>query len=350
MNHFLIGNYTRGDEAALFHGNFDSETGTVTITGSTAVCSRPSFLAMHPNRSRVYVVSESASGTDGGGSVHAYAFDPDTRELTALNHRSTGGPGPCHVTVDATGRYAISANYGGGSVSVHPIAQDGSLGDRTDFHQHEGGSNVNPKRQSSPHAHSVNIDPENRFVYCADLGLDQILAYELDPVQGTLTCRHEIPLSPGAGPRHFTFHPIIPVAYAINELASTITVLTRNPADGSLTAIQEISTLPEGYEGRTSTADIHLTPDGRFLYGSNRGHNSLAIYAVDKNRGTLNSIGWAPVPAVPRNFTLDPSAQFVLSGGQDTDTVAAYRIGGDGNLEQTSEADGVSSPVCLCWT
>jgi 6-phosphogluconolactonase len=338
-----LGNYTRGD-AAIYHGEVDTTSGALRILGKTPCEDCPSYLALHPSGRYLYAVNE-VNTFDGGGAVSAFSIDPASGGLTFLNLQPTVGS-PCHNTVDASGRYVLSANYGGGSICMHPILGDGSLGAMTDFKRHEG-SSANPQRQESPHPHSFNIDPANRFAFCADLGLDKILVYELDLEGGKLQEHGSTDVTPGAGPRHFAFHPNRSFGYVINEMGNTVTTFAYDEAAGALSQIQEISTIPDDYGEQTYTADIHVTLDGRFLYGSNRGHDSIALFAIGQD-GRLTPLGHQAVPATPRNFALDPSGRFLYSGGQNTDTIPVFRIDqASGRLQATGDETAAPTPVCL---
>ena len=346
--HIYIGNYTKGADAAVYRGEIDTASGALSILGHTKCEDAPSYLALHPTGKYVYVVSETNSH-DGGGALSAFAVEAGSGELTFLNLQPTVGS-PCHNVVDATGRYSLVANYGGGNIAMHPIAADGSLGEMSDFVQHEG-SSVNPERQQEPHAHSINIDASNRFAFCADLGLDKILIYELDLEAGKLKPHGDVSVTPGAGPRHFAMHPGLPKAYVINEISNTITAFDWDVTAGTLSEIQEISTIPADFSDTTSTADIHITPDGRFLYGSNRGHDSIAIYSVDaaggRDSGQLTALGHQQVPGNPRNFTLSEDGAFLYSGGSNDGEIAIFRIGSDGLLTSAGPVVETPSPVCL---
>lgn len=339
-----IGNYTKGDDAAVYHGEVDADTGDVRLLGKTACEDAPSYLSLHPNGRFLYVVSE-VNTHDGGGAVSAFAVDPDSGDLSFLNLQPTVGS-PCHNTVDASGGYVLSANYGGGSVVVHPINDDGSLGEMSDFRQHEG-SSVNPKRQQGPHAHSINVDPSNRYAFCADLGLDQVIVYDLDLANGKLTDHGAADITPGAGPRHFCVHPSRRTAYVINEISNTIAAFDWDENAGELAQIQEISTIPADFDGTTHTADIHISSDGKHLYGSNRGHDSIAIYHIDASSGQLSLLGLQSVPANPRNFALSPDGAFLYSGGGADNVIPVFRRGTDGLLQGTDCRVDTPSPVCL---
>ncbi len=338
-----IGNYTKGADAAIYHAEVDPASGALRQLGKTKCEDAPSYLSLHPSGKYLYAVSE-VNTHDGGGAVSAFAIDADSGDLTFLNLQPTGGS-PCHNTVDSSGRFVLSANYGGGSVAVHPIADDGSLGQMSDFRQHEG-SSLNPQRQEGPHAHSINVDPGNRFAFCADLGLDQVIVYGLDLDAGKLQDHSVVSVTAGAGPRHFAIHPRRQQAYVINEISNTITAFDWDETAGTLTQIQELSTIPGDCSDTTHTADIHITPDGRHLYGSNRGHDSIAMYSID-GAGQLTGLGHQPVPGNPRNFVLSPDGAFLYSGGANDNTIPVFHIGDDGLLTATGNSLETPSPVCL---
>ena len=289
-------------------------------------------------------------GEEESGAISAFAINEEDSSLTFLNQELTGGAAPCHLGIDKTGRYVLSANYSGGSVAVHPIRKDGALGKRSDFIQHTG-SSVNPNRQQEPHAHSFTIDATNQRAYACDLGTDRILIYQLALEQGKL-----LPNTPaygetakGAGPRHMAFHPTANAAYVINELDSTITVFDYNVQNGALTSVQTISTLPDDFNGQSHCADIHVHPSGKFVYGSNRGHDSIAIFTVEQSTGVLRATGHEPTGGqVPRNFAIDPSGSFLLTANQNSDNVVVFRINlATGQLTPTGYELPVPTPVCL---
>jgi 6-phosphogluconolactonase len=311
----------------------------------------PSFLAIHPNHHFLYAVSEVPS-VDGkpGGAVSGFALDPKTGSLTPLNSSSTKGAGPCHLTVDRTGKDVLAANYSGGSVCVLPLTPDGKLGPATTFIQFQG-SSVNPERQKEPHAHSVNLDAANRFAFVADLGTDKVMVYRFDPDKGTLTPNEPAAYNgtPGAGPRHFAFHPDGKHAYVINELASTITALEYDAAKGLLKALKSVSTLPEGWKGNSTTAEVQVHPSGKFVYGSNRGQDSIAVFTVDPKTGDLTPAGHASQGIkVPRNFGIDPSGKYLIAANQNGNSLVVFRIDqSTGALTPTGSTVEVPSPVCV---
>jgi 6-phosphogluconolactonase len=346
-----VGTYTDGKGRGIYLLEMDPATGTLTPRGLAAEATNPSFLAVHPSRKFLYAVSEvGESGGRKGGAVRAFALDAKTGALTPLNQQSSGGSGPCYVTVDREGRNVLAANYGGGSVAVLPIGEDGRLGAASAFVQHRG-SGTNPRRQEGPHAHSINLDPANRFAVAADLGLDKLLVHRFDASKGTLTPNDPpaTSVAPGAGPRHFAFHPDGRHAYVINEMACTVTAFDYNPERGVLTELQTVSTLPEGVKPGYSTAEVQVHPSGKFVYGSNRGHDSIAIFAVDPSSGRLTPVGHQPTQGkTPRNFAIDPSGSFLLAENQDSGTIVVFRIDPQtGRLSPTGQTVEVPAPVCV---
>ena len=278
----------------------------------------------------------------------AFAIGADGK-LTPLNQQPSRGSAPCHLVVDRAGKTLLLANYGGGSVAAFPIGPDGRLGESTAFVQHSG-SSTNPQRQKEPHAHSINLDAANRFAVAADLGLDKVLVYRFDAAKGTLS-PNEPPstsVKAGSGPRHFAFHPNGRNAYVINEIASTVTAFQYDAAQGVLKEVQTLSTLPKGYTGDTSTAEVQVHPSGKFLYGSNRGHDSIAVFAIEAN-GTLRYIENTPTGgSTPRNFGISPDGKYLLAANQKSDNVVVFRIDPkSGRLTSTGNTLEVPSPVCV---
>ncbi|HEX5499736.1 MAG TPA: lactonase family protein, partial [Thermomicrobiales bacterium] len=284
-----FGTYTTGKSKSkgIYRCEFDAATGKLGAPALAAETKNPSFVAIHPNQRFLYAVGEiSDFAGKKSGAVDAFALDLRSGELKALNQKPSGGAGPCHLTVDRRGHSVLVANYGGGSAAVLRIAEDGRLGETTAFVQHSG-KGSDPARQAGPHAHSINLDAANRFAVVADLGLDRVFVYRFDADKGTLT-KNEPPsvaVTPRSGPRHFAFHPDGRHAYVINELANTVTAMTYEADKGVLKTIQTVSTLPEGYKKLTWTAEVQVHPSGKFLYGSNRGHNSIAIFTIDDKSG-----------------------------------------------------------------
>jgi 6-phosphogluconolactonase len=326
-------------------------TGELTFTGQTADLQNPSYVTLHPSGRYLYAVSEvDKSGDQQGGTVSAFKIDPDTGGLTLINQQLSHGSAPCHVSVDATGHLLTVANYSSGTVAALPVRDNGSLGEATSVEQHVG-SSVNPQRQKEPHAHSCTIDAANKFAFAADLGLDKVYVYKLDVLAGKLI-PNEVPFvrtHPGAGPRHFAFHPNNRYGYVINEIDSTITSFTYDADKGALNEIQSISTLPADFKGASSCADIHIAPSGKFLYGSNRGHDSIAIFAIDEATGKLTLVAHqSTLGKTPRNFALDPSGKFLVAANQDTSNAVVFNVDQQtGRLTPSGHEIQVPFPVCV---
>jgi len=347
-----IGTYTGGSKSeGIYLLNLDLATGALTKAGATGGVDNPSFLAIHPSRKFLYAVCEvSEVGGKKGGGVSALAIEAKSGGLTLLNQQSSVGSGPCHLVVDKTGKNALVANYGGGSCCVLPIGNDGMLGEASSVRQHKGTS-VDKGRQESPHAHSINLDPANHFAFCADLGLDQVLVYRFDADKHTLTPNDPpfAAVAPGSGPRHFAFHPGGKYAYVINEMKLTVTAFAYDASKGVLTTLQTISTVPEGIKtDGFSTAEVQVHPSGKFLYGSNRGHDSIAMFSIDQATGKLTALGQQPTGGkTPRNFGIDPSGAFLLAENQDSGTIVVLSIDPKtGKLAPTGHQIEVPMPVC----
>jgi 6-phosphogluconolactonase len=313
----------------------------------------PSFLAIHPAGTFLYAANEVRTFNDQpGGGVSGFAIDRKTGSLAALNQQSSRGNGAVHLVVDKAGRNVLVANYGGGSVAVLPLNADGTLKPASAFVQHTA-----PEPAAVPpvvpRAHSINLDPANRFAYVADLGLDQVRIYRFGSDAGSLVAADPpyAALQAGSGPRHFAFHPKGRFAYVINEKLMTVTAFSQDAERGALTAIQTISTLPPGQVVETgfSTAEVQVHPSGRFLYGSNRGHNSIALFTIDEATGRLTFVETSPVPGnMPRGFGIDPTGAYLLTAHQRSDSVAVFRIDrASGRLTATGHSVEVGSPVCV---
>lgn len=347
-----IGTYTNGDSQGIYLSELDTETGILAPPQLVAETENPSFLALTPTASYLYAVNETTDFKgEAAGSVSAYAVDSKSGKLTFLNQQSTKGGAPCHLVIDNAAKNVLVANYVGGNVVCLPIHSDGSLQSTSSVIQHHG-SSVNAGRQEAPHAHSINLDPQNRFAFAADLGLDKILVYRFDADLGTLTA-HEpfgIAVTPGAGPRHFAIHPNGQFAYVINEMQLTVDAFAYDSKAGVLASIQTISTVPENTSGdNLSTAEIQVHPSGKFLYGSNRGHNTIVAYRIDPQNGTLSYIeNQSTAGQTPRNFAIDPTGNYLLAENQTTNTIVVLRIDPEtGKLEPTGNSVKVPSPVCV---
>jgi 6-phosphogluconolactonase len=335
----------------IYRFPFDPRTGEAGSVELAAEAARPTFLAIHPNRPLLYAVN--AVGEFQGaktGAVSVFAMDAKTGELRLLNQQPSGGAGPCHVIVDRGDRNVLVANYGGGCVACLPIDTEGQLKPASCVIQHAG-SSVNPRRQEGPHAHSINLDAANRFAFTADLGLDKLFIYRFDASKGTLT-PHDPPsvsTAPGAGPRHFAFHPSGRFAYLINELDSTVIAFGYDAAAGVLREIQTISTLPRDFSGENYPAEVLVHPSGKFLYGSNRGHDSIVIYTIDEQTGRLTPGGYQPSGGKgPRNFNVDPSGVWMIAGNQNSNNILVLRVDTDrGTLTPTGQEFAAPSPICF---
>ena len=346
-----IGTYTRGRSEGIYVYRMKKSSGALEFVSVAKGINNPSFVAIDPQKRYLYAVSEVGGGANKpSGAVNAFSIDPATGGLIYLNQQSSRGNGPCHLSVDQTGRFVIVVNYGSGSVSVLPIHSDGKLGEATDFVQHQG-SSVNPRRQSGPHAHSVTLDRANRYAFVADLGMDKIMIYQIDLTQGKLKPNDEpwAKVKPGAGPRHFAFHPSDRYAYVINEIDSTLTAFTYDGAHGRLREIQTVPTLPEDFSDTSHCADVHVSPSGKFIYGSNRGHDSIVIFEIDEDTGKLTYAGHESTQGkTPRNFAIDPTGTFLLAANQDTDNIVTFQIDQQtGKLTSTGHITEVPTPVCL---
>jgi 6-phosphogluconolactonase len=342
-----IGTYTYRSSRGIYVARFDPSTGELSEPELAAATSNPSFLAIRPDGRSLYAVNEQEEfhGQKTGG-ITAFEIDPASGRLTQLDEKPSGGGAPCHVLVDRSGKLVFVANYDGGSVAVFKIERNGSLGERVALFQFSG-KGANPHRQEAPHAHCVTLTPDNRFAYMADLGRDRIAIYR---------CRShdlapEASVAPGAGPRHVAIHPNGKFAYVTNELGNTITAFDLDRETGALTEIQTIPTLPEGWHGVSTTAEIVVSPDGRFVYDSNRGHNSIAIFSIDASSGRLTPVGFEPTQGkTPRGFTIDPTGNFLIVANQDSDNIVVFRIDHrSGKLTPTGSSIKVSLPSSLVF-
>jgi 6-phosphogluconolactonase len=340
-----VGTYTRGDSKGIYAFRFDDSTGKLIAMGLAAATSNPSFLAVNPTGRFLYAANE-----ENAGSVTAFSITGG--KLKPLNTVSSRGAGPCHVALDKTGKWLFVANYNSGSVAAFPVHDDGTLGEASAFVQHSG-SSVNPQRQAGPHAHSVNVSPDNRFVLVADLGLDQILTYRIDAAKGLTPSEPLLTkVTPGSGPRHMAFSPDTRFAYSINEMLATVTVFQYDAAAGSLKEAQTISALPAGFSATNSSAEIAVHPSGKFLYASNRGHDSIAIFRIDAAKGTLTAAGHVSTQGkTPRNFAIDPSGKLLLAANQDSGNIVVFRIDQNtGGLTPAGVEAKVPSPVSIVFS
>ena len=344
-----VGTYTDGASEGIYRCRMDAASGALALDGVTPGVVNPSFLALDGSGRTLYAVNETVEYEgQPSGAVSAFAVDAGTGDLALLNRRASRGGAPCHVALDRAGRFALVANYVGGNAAVFPVGPDGSLGGAAAVVALEG-SGPNRERQEAPHAHMIQTDPAGRHALVADLGSDRLAVFAFDAATGALRPVSEAALRPGAGPRHFAFSPDGRRVYCLNELDSTLTAFDYDGATGALAATQTLSTLPAGYDGPDSAAHVVASPDGRTVYASNRGHDSLAVFAVDPATGALGLAQHEPTGGErPRNFALDPSGRFLLAANQDSGTVVTLAVEG-GRLRPTGHVLEVPSPVCLVF-
>jgi 6-phosphogluconolactonase len=351
---FYVGTYTSGKSEGIYYYSLNLTSGELKRIAVTKDVKDPSYLAIAPNRRRLYAVNEVEDfGGKKSGALSAFAVDQRTGQLRLLNQQPSLGGAPCYVDVDRKGRFVLVANYSGGNVAVLPIRRDGSLGEATDVKQDEG-SSVNVDRQQGPHAHCIVLDPTNRFAYTCDLGTDKIMSFRFDRQRGKLIANERpwVAVKPGAGPRHLTFHPSGKYAYLINEMHLTVSAFAVDRIRGNLIEMQTLPTLPREPTAADSGADIHISPDGRFLYCSNRGHDSIAAFGIDQRNGKLSFVAHQSTAGkTPRNFAIDPTGAFLLVANQNSDKIVSFRRDlKTGRLSATGHVADVPSPVCLKFT
>jgi 6-phosphogluconolactonase len=350
----FVGTYTsKTDSKGIYSFHFDSDTGQLTSIAVAATTQDPSFLTIAPNEKYLYAVNELGE-FDGkkSGAVTSYSLDPKLGKLSQLNQVPSGGADPCYVSFDGTGKYLLVANYSGGSVSTFPVASDGRIEPAAAFVQHSG-SGPNKERQEGPHAHFIASSADNRFVFVVDLGLDEVVVYHFDAAKGWLIPNHPpfAKLAPGAGPRHLAFHANRKFAYVLSEVNSTVTAFAYDGKNGSFSTLQTLSTIPKDFKARNDTAEIVVHPSGKFLYASNRGHDSIAEFTIDPARGTLTLAGDFPTQGKePRNFALDPKGKFLLAANQESNNIVVFRIDqSTGALTATGQISQVPAPVDIVF-
>jgi 6-phosphogluconolactonase len=345
-----VGTYTWGGGQGIYIFEMYRDNGALIARGPAPFVESPCFLVTDAKGKFLYAVNDVASfGGRRTGAVSTFSIRTGTGSLSLLNQQPSGGLGPCHLTVDRDGKNVLFANYAGGSVSVLPIAADGQLDPPTCTVQSYGRS-VHA-RQETPHAHCVAVDAANRFAIVADLGLDKLLVYRYDAQRGTLE-PHAPPferLPPGAGPRHIVFHPNGQMVYLVNELNSTVIVYMYNAGPGTFTALQTMQTIPEGYPGSNYPAEIVIHPSNRFVYASNRGHDSIAVYTVEPGTCRLHFVTAVPSEGKnPRHFAIDPSGRYMVVANQDGNSVVVFKIDVEtGCLRPTGQAIAISKPTCV---
>ena len=352
-----VGTYTASSSKGIYSFRFDPATGQLKAIGVAAELPNPSFLATDPQHRFLYAVTEMGPepGADDykkNGFVSSYSIDRKTGALTFLNKVDAGGGGSCHLVVDETGKTLFVANYGSGNVASFAIKADGSIGERTGFYQHSG-SSVDPARQTGPHAHAVVLSPDNRFLFVPDLGTDQVKIYRVDAQKGTFAPNDpaSAEVKAGYGPRHFAFGHGAKYAYALCEMGSSVAVFSYNPAKGSLTPVQTISNLPDDFKGEDNSAEIEVDRSGRFLYASNRGNDSITVFAIDPEKGTLTKVEVVPTQGkTPRNFALDPTGKYLIAANQDSSTMVVFSVDPkDGQLKPAGQPIDTPSPIAILF-
>jgi 6-phosphogluconolactonase len=351
-NYFVyVGTYTAQQSKGIYLYRLDVNTGKVDSLGLAAETNDPSFLAVHPNQKFLYAVNETGKfQNQSSGAVSAFAINRSTGKLTLLNQVASHGADPCYVSVDKTGKFVMVANYSGGSAAVFPVITGGKLGEAISVLQYRG-AGANPERQESPHAHWIDFSPDNRFTIVADLGLDQLDIYKFDSRKGSLIPNQPavVHLKPESGVRHFAFHPGGRFAYAVNEMGSSVTSFSYEPGRGTLHELQTISMLPKDFSGKNDAAEIQIHPNGKFLYASNRGHDSIAVFSIDPKRGTLTPVEYVPTQGkAPRYFTIDPTGSRLWVANQNSGNIVIFQINpANGRLTASGQRLEVASPVCL---
>ena len=345
-----LGAYAKGEDQGITLCKLDRKNGKLEKVKVFGGHRNPAFLEVHPSGKFLYAVNEiNDFKRKTAGALTAFSVDAKTGNLKQINQVSSRGGGACHLTIDARGKVLLVANYGGGNIASFRIGEDGALSEAVSFFQHEG-SSVDERRQKGPHAHSINFDPTNKRAYCADLGLDQVLVYKLNK-NGKLKT-NDPPFAktqPGGGPRHMNFHPSGKFAFVNLEMTSKITVFAHHGKTGALNEVQTVSTLPKDFAGNNSTAEIRVHPNGKFVYCSNRGHDSIVVFAIDEESGKLTLVESEPSGGkTPRNFCIDPSGAFLLAANQNTNNVVVFRIDGKtGSLTPTGSSIESPKPVCV---
>jgi 6-phosphogluconolactonase len=339
-----FGSHSSRPGAGFSLAHFDTDTGILTKPEFLLEAKEPAYFIIHPDGRLLYTCN---SGAPGG--VSAYAIEPHTGRLTLLNRVLAGGVDTSYLSLDRTAHYVLAANYDGGNIAVFALKTDGTIGDYTAFVQHTGRS-TNPQRQTHAYAHSIITDPSNRFVFVADLGVDKLFVYRFAEKNGSLTPNTPafVSIAPGSGPRHVKFHPNGRWVYLINEIASTVVAFNWDAANGTLAEFQTISTLPAGFTGTSACAELEVHPNGKFLYGSNRGHDSLAVFAIDAVTGRLTPVEHVPSGGkTPRNFAFDPTAHWIICTNHGSDNAVVFRVNENtGRLTRTGDPVSVPGPFC----
>jgi 6-phosphogluconolactonase len=349
----FVGTYTGPESKGIYAFRFDPASGKAVSLGLAGESTNPSFLAIDPKQRFLYAVNEVSDykGEKSGG-VSAFAIDRRTGKLTFLNEVASRGAGPCHISLDKTGKYVLVANYDSGSVAAFPVLADGRLGEASGFDQHSG-HGPNAERQEGPHAHEIQVTPDNRFAIVPDLGLDELVVYRIDAAKGTLAANDPpfAKVEPGAGPRHFVLHPNGKLVYTVNEMGGSIDAFSYDSRRGALEHIQTVSTLAKEFQGHNDSAEIQIGAGGNFLYASNRGPDTITVFAIDPAKGTLSLVEHTPTKGkTPRNFVIDPTGRYLLAANQESNNIVVFRVDPEnGRLTATGETIAVPSPVCIVF-
>lgn len=346
----FVSEFVAGEDGAIQAYHFDSESGTLTATERKVGISSPFFMALSPDHQFLYAIDAEKFGGPDDGKVAAFAIEDSKGKLRSLNRQSSRGTASCYLSLDSTGKTVLVANYSSGNVASLPVKADGSLGEAAAFFQHESTS-ADPKRQKDPHAHSIVVSPDDQFAYSADLGIDQILCYRLDAAAGKISKNAAHPstaLATGSGPRHLRFHPNGKHLYAINEKLNTVTLFDYAAESGKLTEKQTITTLPEDYDGTSHTADLKITADGKYLYGSNRGHDSIAVYRIADD-GQLSLIEIVPsLGKGPQNLAVTADGKWLLCANMPGNNVVVFAIdSASGSLKPVGDPIESKMPACI---
>jgi len=346
----FVGTYTNKTESkGIYAFEFDADSGKLKAKGLAAATTDPSWVAIHPNGKFAYAANE----TGNQSTITAFSIDVQKAKLIQLNQLPALGQDPCHLSFDKTGKYLFAANYSSGNIAVFPILPDGRLGEHTAVVKNAGSLGPNKERQEGPHAHWVHVSPDNQYVFAADLGLDAILSYRFDATKGTLTPNDPpmTKLTPGAGPRHVAFSPSGKYVYVVSELNSTVTAFQYDPGKGTLSEFQILATLAQDFSGRNDTAEITVHTNGKWLFASNRGRDTITVFSISPSDGSLTSLGEFPTGGKePRHFAIDPSGQYVLAENQNSNSITVLKIDpATGALKEVARANDIPSPVCLAF-
>lgn len=348
-----VGTYTGPESKGIYALQFDPASGKATPLGLMGEATNPSFLAIDRNHRYLYSVNEvqDYKGEKSGG-VSGFAIDRKTGKLSFLNEVSSHGADPCHLSLDKTGKYVLVANYTGGSVVAFPVFADGRLGEASAVVQHTG-HGPNAERQEGPHAHQIQLTPDNRFAIASDLGLDELLVYRFDSTKGALAANDPAfgKVDPGAGPRHFVFHPNGKFVFALNEMGGSVTSFAFDAHKGALRKLQTVSSLPTDFKGHNDSAEIEVDASGKFLYASNRGPDDIAVFAIDSAKGSLQLVEHVPTKGkAPRNFAIDPTGKYLFAANQESNNIVVFRIDPKtGRLTDTGQVLNVPAPVSLVF-